>query len=170
MANVCGMPACTPKTCAQLGYNCGQAGDGCGNLIAGGCGTCTAPDVCGAVQPNVCGNNVGGGGTSTCDMGQTTISGTVVAPTDPTLGFGNPDPIYNALVYVPSGAVQPITTGATCDQCTTAQPALVSATTGIDGKFSSSIPRRARASRSSSSSASGAACSRSTSCPASTIR
>jgi hypothetical protein len=135
-ANVCGAPACVPKTCKELGYNCGQAGDGCGNLIANGCGSCQSPNVCGAVQPNVCGNNVSGGGTSQCAPGvNTTISGTVVAPTDPTAGFGNPDPIYNATVYVPSGPLQAITSGATCDQCTTSQPALVSAVTGVDGKF-----------------------------------
>ena len=29
-----------PTTCAALGYNCGQAGDGCGGLL--NCGTCTA--------------------------------------------------------------------------------------------------------------------------------
>ncbi len=134
--NICGAPACTPKTCMQLGYNCGPAGDGCGNLIPGGCGTCTAPDVCGAVSPNVCGNNITGGGGNNCDMGQTTISGTVVAPTDPTAGFGNPDPIYNAVVFVPSGPLSAITTGATCDQCSSSsQKYLVSATTGIDGKF-----------------------------------
>jgi hypothetical protein len=138
MPNVCGAPACSPKTCAQLGYNCGVAGDGCGNLIAGGCGTCMAPNVCGAVQPNVCGNNVGGGGNSVCDMGNTTITGTVVAPTPSQ--FGTPDPIYNAVVYVPSGTIQPITTGATCDQCTTSQPSIVSATTGIDGKFTLTNP------------------------------
>jgi hypothetical protein len=134
--NVCGAPACSPKTCAQLGYNCGAAGDGCGNLIPGGCGSCTAPNICGAVSPNVCGNNVGGGGTSNCpNNGQTTITGTVVAPTDATAGFGNPDPIYNAVVYVPSGPLQAITTGATCEQCSSSQAYVVSATTGIDGKF-----------------------------------
>jgi hypothetical protein len=26
---------------------CGPAGDGCGNLIQGGCGTCTPPGTCG---------------------------------------------------------------------------------------------------------------------------
>jgi hypothetical protein len=33
--NVC---ACVPKTCAQLGLNCGPAPDNCGNQID--CGTC----------------------------------------------------------------------------------------------------------------------------------
>jgi hypothetical protein len=53
----CGYPdagSCTPKTCAQLGYTCGQNGDGCGHVID--CGTCTAPTICGGGgKPNVCG-------------------------------------------------------------------------------------------------------------------
>jgi hypothetical protein len=44
----CGYPdggSCMPKTCAQQNFNCGPAGDGCGNLLQ--CGTCTAPQTCG---------------------------------------------------------------------------------------------------------------------------
>jgi hypothetical protein len=34
--------------------NCGQVGDGCGNVL--NCGTCTAPDTCGGGGvANVCG-------------------------------------------------------------------------------------------------------------------
>jgi hypothetical protein len=50
-ANTCGAPpggACTPKTCQEQGLTCGAAGDGCGNLIAGGCGGCPPPMTCGA--------------------------------------------------------------------------------------------------------------------------
>jgi hypothetical protein len=134
----CGQPACVPKTCAELGYNCGPAGDGCGGLIAS-CGSCQSPEVCGAPTPGVCGtgNLISDGGVFvTCaDGGVTSISGTVVAGTDPTLGFGQPDPVYNAYVYVPAGAVQPITTGATCNQCSTPQNAIVSVISGVDGTF-----------------------------------
>src|SRR5262249_48104821 len=42
--SVCGS-SCVPKTCAQLGINCGPAGDGCGNMLA--CGTCTGNQTCG---------------------------------------------------------------------------------------------------------------------------
>jgi hypothetical protein len=62
-SSVCGASsdggsACTPKTCATLGYDCGPAGDGCGNELD--CGTCTAPKTCGGGgQASVCG---GGGG------------------------------------------------------------------------------------------------------------
>ncbi len=43
----------TPLTCADQGFNCGPAGDGCGGLL--NCGTCTAPQSCGAQSPGVCG-------------------------------------------------------------------------------------------------------------------
>lgn len=50
---------CTPKTCAQLNFNCGPAGNGCGGMLD--CGTCTAPQSCGGGgQPSRC------GGTSAC--------------------------------------------------------------------------------------------------------
>ncbi len=50
----CPMGVCCPLTCMQLGYSCGPAGDGCGNLLD--CGTCTAPQTCGGGgTPGVCG-------------------------------------------------------------------------------------------------------------------
>ena len=46
---------CTPRTCAQMGANCGQVADGCGGLLS--CGTCTAPASCGGGGvANQCGN------------------------------------------------------------------------------------------------------------------
>ncbi len=45
---------CTPLTCAQIGANCGPAGDGCGGLVE--CGECTAPQTCGGGGvPSRCG-------------------------------------------------------------------------------------------------------------------
>ena len=44
----CGYPdagSCTPRTCQDLGYDCGDNGDGCGGTIH--CGSCTAPQICG---------------------------------------------------------------------------------------------------------------------------
>jgi hypothetical protein len=65
-----GAPACTPKTCADLGYTCGLAGDGCGGQIGPcGAGTCTAPQYCGGGGPNKCGNSntaPDGGSAATC--------------------------------------------------------------------------------------------------------
>jgi hypothetical protein len=133
------MGMCTPKSCMDQGFNCGLAGDTCGNVI--NCGTpCPAPQICGGGGvDNVCGN------TCTklclqqvaCDMGSTTISGTVLAPTNAALGYGNPDPLPNALVYVPNGTVMPFTAGVSCDACgaqVTGIP-LVSVASGVDGTF-----------------------------------
>jgi len=53
---VCGAPNCTPKTCTELGANCGQVADGCGGVTAV-CGTCTGNDTCG-----------GGGTTNQCGV------------------------------------------------------------------------------------------------------
>jgi hypothetical protein len=52
---------CKPKTCVEMGLNCGPVSDGCGTLI--NCGTCTvAGEICGGGgKGNVC-----GGGTSGC--------------------------------------------------------------------------------------------------------
>jgi hypothetical protein len=47
---------CVPKTCAELGFTCGPAGDGCGGLIE--CGNCVAPATCGGGgKPSQCGGN-----------------------------------------------------------------------------------------------------------------
>ena len=49
------IPTCTPKTCTDLGLECGPAGDGCGGLIQ--CGDCPPGEMCGGGgKPGVCGN------------------------------------------------------------------------------------------------------------------
>jgi hypothetical protein len=49
-------PTCTPKTCAQLGVECGPAGDGCGALLPT-CGTCPTGQTCGGGgTPSRCGS------------------------------------------------------------------------------------------------------------------
>jgi len=49
---------CAPKTCAQLGYNCGESGDGCDDGVILQCGMCTGNQTCG-----------GGGMSGVCGMG-----------------------------------------------------------------------------------------------------
>jgi hypothetical protein len=47
VAGQCGAPdggSCQPSTCQQQNLACGQAGDGCGNVL--NCGTCTGPATC----------------------------------------------------------------------------------------------------------------------------
>mgnify|MGYP000908404576 CR=1 FL=1 len=66
------------------------------------------------------------------DGGTTSLSGVVVSPR-----AGDPDPIYNAVVYVPNAPVEPFTDGVSCDRCgapTSGSPIAV-AQTGIDGRF-----------------------------------
>jgi hypothetical protein len=63
MTNVCGsvappdagVDACAPKTCVDLGAECGPNADGCGNMIQ--CGTCPQCFMC-LGTPGLC---VGGG-------------------------------------------------------------------------------------------------------------
>ncbi|MDF2691855.1 MAG: Tryptophan synthase alpha chain, partial [Labilithrix sp.] len=43
--NQCGGPTCTPKTCQQLGAQCGVVPDGCGNTI--NCPDCPNGQICG---------------------------------------------------------------------------------------------------------------------------
>ncbi len=56
-----GGSGCNPKTCAQLGAECGSASDTCGGTVD--CAECSANLVCGSGGPNKCGVGSGGGGT-----------------------------------------------------------------------------------------------------------
>jgi len=143
----CGTPApCQKRTCAQASAGCGFVGDGCGGILS--CGGCTAPQICGGGGvPNVCGDsNEGDGGTcvnlcpfqvSCADGGSTAVTGTVLAGTNAANGFGNPDPLPGALVYVPNGTVEPFSAGVTCDPCGAAASGspIASATSAVDGTF-----------------------------------
>jgi hypothetical protein len=143
MANQCvggvlpdGGANCTPKTCANLGYDCGLASNGCNATInCNANGSTTTPDcptgeICGYNGvPNVCGPSSTSSG---CDGGATTsLTGYVFDP-------GNHLPIYNALVYIPVGTPPTPPTGVdpNSPQCgCTAPPAYASAFTDISGKF-----------------------------------
>jgi hypothetical protein len=62
----------------------------------------------------------------------TTVTGVVHTP-----AVANPDPLYNAVVYVPNGRVEPFTKGVSCDHC--GAPAsgapIVDTLTAADGSF-----------------------------------
>jgi hypothetical protein len=48
------LPTCVPRTCTELGLQCGPASDGCGNLLQ--CGDCPPGETCGGGGiPGVCG-------------------------------------------------------------------------------------------------------------------
>jgi len=118
--------SCTPTTCQALGYNCGYAGDGCGGLLNCGGNSCPSPEYCGGGGYDQCGPT----SSAACDGGSApTLTGYVFDP-------GNNLPVYNALVYVPVGAVQTPQTGVVPSQCgCSAPPAYASAYTDISGKF-----------------------------------
>ncbi len=48
---------CNPRTCKDVGHDCGFTGDGCGGLLQ--CGACTAPAYCGGGGFDICGGNSG---------------------------------------------------------------------------------------------------------------
>ena len=139
MANLCGAPTGTPGcgTCATASGNyCGTIGDGCGGTLT--CDAqCPTGQTCGARSPNVCDAPCPlCAQVAQCDAGMTTLSGTVY-----TGALTNPDPVYNALVYIPN--LQPgqslpaLVAGPTCDRCAPLTPdqAIASAITGPDGSF-----------------------------------
>jgi hypothetical protein len=122
--------------------------DGCNTIIQ--CGTCSGLDICGGSgRPSVCGSILPDAGQACTNLclnqaactgtdGGTTFTGTVVAPTQADAGYGNPDPIPGALVYVPNATVLPFSDGGvTCDQCTdgVSGSPLVSTTTATNGTF-----------------------------------
>jgi hypothetical protein len=140
VANVCGEPAassCKPLQCsnAQAQY-CGVIGDGCGGAID--CGDCGEGSVCGERAASVCGKPC-----PLCALNQncaaatTTVSGTAF-----TAALRNPDPLYNAWVYVPNlalGSKLPaLPGGASCEHCQAlrADEVVTSTVTGPDGRFS----------------------------------
>ena len=124
---LCGAPACVPGSCTPAaGARLRPVGDGCGGSstaataragqTCGGAGSPTSA-ACSPPCTNLCLKQL------TCPGGGTTsVSGTVFAPTPPAR-FGTPDPLYNALVYVPNGTVHPFTPGVSCDQCGADLPA-----------------------------------------------
>lgn len=58
LASCVGPPpgACTPKTCMDFGFTCGQSGDGCDDGVILNCGTCGNGQTCGGGGPNMCGS------------------------------------------------------------------------------------------------------------------
>ena len=128
---------CTPLTCSDgAAKYCGEIGDGCGGVLD--CGVCDAGLECGARIPRLCGapcplcqlQQVCAGGVTT------TVSGTAV-----TAALINPDPLYNAVVYIPNiplgHELLRLPDGPGCDRCTplTLDNAVSSAITGPDGTF-----------------------------------
>jgi len=79
---------CVPKTCKELGKECGATNDGCGNLLR--CGNCPSGLTCGVPTANLCGcvpqcngrtcgpDPVCGKSCGTCGVNETCTSGKCV--------------------------------------------------------------------------------------------
>ena len=106
------------------GGSSGGPTDGSGPVFGGG--DSTAPPSCVNLQCSQV----------ACPAGKTTsLSGRVI--TGGAAAYGPPDPVYNAIVYVPNTKPDPFTPGASCDKC--GAPAsgnpITTALSGFDGKF-----------------------------------
>ncbi len=135
--NMCGDPNCQPISCSlPVGKYCGVVGDGCGHALD--CGTCPDGAACGGDgTPGVCPGSSNGIACSgikcnveKCGNGTTSVSGVVYDP-------GAINPLYNVTVYIPNAPLDPIPTGATCEQCTatlSGQP-IATALTDAKGHF-----------------------------------
>ena len=123
------IPLVLAAACAGTGMNGSQVGDGDGGTGGGGGGGGSG-DGGSNVNPNCIGRQ--------CQVSRscpgtspTTITGTVTIPA------GNL-PLYNANVYIPSGAVPPPPlSGPSCDRCDQIVPpdAAAKTTTDVNGKF-----------------------------------
>lgn len=111
--------SCTPKTCDDLGYTCGLAGDGCGGLLDCGPTACSVlGQTCGGGgEPGQCGCRGACADVPDCSgepNDTTTLTGKVYDPA------GN-NPLYNVFVYVANDpedpALKTFPPGITCDVC-----------------------------------------------------
>jgi hypothetical protein len=113
------------RTAAGVGCIVALSAIGCSSSDAGG----TGGDPDGGVGDTPGGFDVG----VPCPSGVTTrVTGTVYSPAKT-----SPDPLYNAAVFVPDGAVKRFNIGVSCDRCGEASgtKVITSTLTAGDGKF-----------------------------------
>jgi hypothetical protein len=129
------MQGCGDSSSSVFDGNNDGTDDGTNNGSADGGGTLNGNNVFGADAglveggPHAC-VNLECKQVSCPAGGKTTVTGTVYDP-------AGTNPLYNAIVYVPNGKVEPFTAGVSCDKCgalASGSP-LVSALSGADGKF-----------------------------------
>jgi hypothetical protein len=133
-ANVCNDPTCPRFSCTPMGGQyCGVIGNGCGGTQD--CGACANGMACptSGASAHICpGSTVSVPPTCT-GATKTTISGVVYDP-------AGVNPLYNVIVYIPSGPLPALAEGASCDRCGAQVVApLASALTDTQGRFTMTL-------------------------------
>ena len=137
-AVLCASSACSSRntdlgSAPQTSSNAGQGGaTGSSGSTGRGGGLDIQPDDAGAVASHPTLEGCPSCQWTDCPAGSpTTVSGVVHTPAQ-----SNADPLYNAVVYLPSSKVEAFTVGVSCDHCgTVSGKPVAAALSGTDGKF-----------------------------------
>jgi hypothetical protein len=128
--NVCNDPTCVRTSCTPMGGQyCGVIGNNCGGTQD--CGACANGMTCptAGASAHVCPGSMTTVPPTCSGATKTTISGVVYDP-------AGVNPLYNVIVYVPSGPLPSLAEGVSCDRCGAQVVApLASALTDTQGRF-----------------------------------
>jgi hypothetical protein len=128
--NICNDPTCPRTSCMPMGGQyCGVIGNGCGGTQD--CGACANGMACPTTgaQAHVCPGSTVIVPPTCPGATKTTISGVVYDP-------AGVHPLYNVIVYIPSGPLPTLPDGMSCDRCGAQVVApLASALTDTQGRF-----------------------------------
>ena len=129
--NVCNDPTCQKFACspASGGQYCGTIGNGCGGTQD--CGACANGMACPTTgtSAHICPGTTTTLPPTCTGATKTTITGVVYDP-------AGVNPLYNVIVYIPSGALPALPQGVSCDRCGAQVVApLASALTDTQGRF-----------------------------------
>jgi hypothetical protein len=132
--NVCNDPTCQKISCTPMGGQyCGTIGNGCGGTQD--CGACANGMACATTgtSAHICPGSTTTTTPTCTGATKTTISGTVYDP-------AGVNPLYNVIVYIPSGALPTLAEGVSCDKCGAEVNApFASALTDVNGHFSMTL-------------------------------